>query len=186
MIPKIKKKPIILRSPSKVISNKNLKKAIEVCKNWIDYGEMQQEKVEGVFLELVEFLQEIEELNRNNELEKFNFATMDKLVDSIDEIKDMFNSRVFHDYFTDALQSYIFHQELDIAQLLVRPIKNDDDKKAKELEWLYCHRYWLFSLAGGIDTVVTVVRQALEYLTGKKYVSQKDKEKEKGNSKNNT
>ena len=186
LIPKIKKKPIILRSPSKVISNKNLKKAIEVCKNWIDYGEMQQEKVEGVFLELVEFLQEIEELNRNNELEKFNFATMDKLVDSIDEIKDMFNSRVFHDYFTDALQSYIFHQELDIAQLLVRPIKNDDDKKAKELEWLYCHRYWLFSLAGGIDTVVTVVRQALEYLTGKKYVSQKDKEKEKGNSKNNT
>ena len=106
---------------------------------------------------------------------------MKKLIDDIDDIKDIFNSRVFHDYFTDALQSYIFHQELDIAQLLVKPINNEDEKKGKELEWLYCHRYWLFSLAGGIDTVVTVVRKALEYLSGEKYESKKDREKAKEN-----
>ncbi|RDU72873.1 DUF115 domain-containing protein [Helicobacter aurati] len=181
LIPKVKKKQIVLNPPSKATSEKNLAKAIEICENWIDYGELQQEKVENVFLELIKFLQEIEELNKQNRLQEFNYETMDKLIDSIDEIKDMFNSRVFHDYFTDALQSYIFHQELDIAQLLVRPIANTDDKKAKELEWLYCHRYWLFSLAGGIDTVVTVVRRALEYLTGKKYISQKDKKAQKSN-----
>lgn len=177
LVPKVKKKPLKLKAPSKAHAKKNMEKAIEICQNWIDYGELQQEKVESVFLELVEFLQEIEELNRKNELEKFNYKTMDKLIDSIDEIKDIFNSRVFHDYFTDALQSYIFHQELDIAQLLVRPINNEDDKRGKELEWLYHHRYWLFSLAGGIDTVVTVVRKALEYLSGEKYESLKDKEK---------
>ncbi|STQ86106.1 DUF115 domain-containing protein [Helicobacter muridarum] len=177
LIPKIKKEKIILKAPSKEASEKNLKKAIEICQNWIDYGELQQSNIEKVFLELIEFLQHIEELNRKNRLEEFSYETMDKLISSIDDIKDIFNSRVFHDYFTDALQSYIFHQELDIAQLLVRPIQNDDDKRAKELEWLYCHRYWLFSLAGGIDTVVTVVRRALEYLTGEKYISQKNKER---------
>lgn len=182
LIPKVKKKPLKLKAPSKAWTDKKMQKAIEICENWIDYGELQQEKVEGVFLELVEFLKEIEELNRQNRLEEFNYETMDKLIDSIDEIKDIFNSRIFHDYFTDALQSYIFHQELDIAQLLVRPINNDDDKKAKELEWLYHHRYWLFSLAGGIDTVVTVVRKSLEYLSGKKYESIKDK-KQRNNQK---
>lgn len=175
LVPKIKKEPLILQGPSKETSQENLTKAIEICQNWIDYGELQQEQIEKVFLELVSFLQEIEKLNKENQLEKFNYKTMEKLIDDIDEIKDTFNSRVFHDYFTDALQSYIFHQELDIAQLLVRPINNDDDKKAKELEWLYCHRYWLFSLAGGIDTVIAVVRRALEYLTGEKYMSEKDK-----------
>lgn len=183
LVPKVKKKKITLKAPSKEVSDKNLEKAIEICQNWIDYGELQQANIEKVFLELIEFLQHIEELNKQNRLEEFNYETMDKLIDSIDDIKDVFNSRVFHDYFTDALQSYIFHQELDIAQLLVRPIKNDDDKKAKELEWLYCHRYWLFSLAGGIDTVVTVVRQSLEYLTGEKYISQKDKDKTNQDSK---
>ncbi|RDU61609.1 motility associated factor glycosyltransferase family protein [Helicobacter sp. MIT 14-3879] len=177
LIPRVKKKPIILKPPSKATSKKNREKAIEICQNWIDYGELQQEKIEKVFLELIAFLKEIEELNKQNRLNEFNYATMEKLIDSIDEIKEVFNSRVFHDYFTDALQSYIFHQELDIAQLLVRPIKNDEDKRAKELEWLYHHRYWLFSLAGGIDTVVVVVRRALEYLTGEKYESLKDKEK---------
>ncbi len=181
LIPRVKKKQIKLKEPSKATSEKNLKRAIEICKEWIDYGEEQQERVEKVFLELIEFLKEIEELNRNNELEKFNFDTMKKLIDDIDDIKDIFNSRVFHDYFTDALQSYIFHQELDIAQLLVKPINNEDEKKGKELEWLYCHRYWLFSLAGGIDTVVTVVRKALEYLSGEKYESKKDREKAKEN-----
>lgn len=175
LVPRVKKKPIILKPPSKKDSESNLQKAIEICQNWIDYGETQQENIEKVFLELIEFLQQIEKLNKENRLGEFDYDKMDKLIKDIDDVKDTFNSRVFHDYFTDALQSYIFHQELDIAQLLVRPINNDDEKKGKELEWLYCHRYWLFSLAGGIDTVVSVVRKALEYLTGKPYTSLKDK-----------
>ncbi len=72
LVPKVKKKPLKLKAPSKAHAKKNMEKAIEICQNWIDYGELQQEKVESVFLELVEFLQEIEELNRKNELEKFN------------------------------------------------------------------------------------------------------------------
>ncbi|RDU62703.1 motility accessory factor [Helicobacter didelphidarum] len=175
LIPKVKKKQLKLKAPSKAVARKNFAQVIEICQNWIDYGETQQNQIEEVFSELMQFLQTIEKLNKENRLEEFDFAQMDKLIDEIDGLKDMFNSRVFHDYFTDAVQSYIFHQELDIAQLLVRPIKNDDDKKAKELEWLYCHRYWLFSLAGGIDTVVTVIRRALKFLTGAEYESERDK-----------
>ncbi|MWV61986.1 DUF115 domain-containing protein [Helicobacter saguini] len=175
LIPKVKKKPIVLKNPSKAEGDSRLEKAIETCQNWIDYGETQQENIEKVFLELLDFLKAIEELNKQGRLEEFDYDKMDKLITDIDDIKDTFNSRVFHDYFTDALQSYIFHQELDIAYLLVKPINSEEEKRGKELEWLYCHRYWLFSLAGGIDTVVTVVRKALEYLTGKPYISLKDK-----------
>ena len=176
-IPRIQKDPITLTPPPKEVTDKNLQQALEVCENWIDYGETQQDRVEALFLELVEFLKAIEELNKQNRLEEFDYDKMDKLIESIDDVKEVFNSRVFHDYFTDALQSYIFHQELDIAQLLVRPIENEDERRGKQLEWLYLHRYWLFSLAGGLDTVVTVVRRALEYLCGQPYESLRDKKK---------
>ena len=181
-IPRIQKDPITLTPPPKEVTDKNLQQALEVCENWIDYGETQQDRVEALFLELVEFLKAIEELNKQNRLEEFDYDKMDKLIESIDDVKEVFNSRVFHDYFTDALQSYIFHQELDIAQLLVRPIENEDERRGKQLEWLYLHRYWLFSLAGGLDTVVTVVRRALEYLCGRPYESLRDKKKKAQNS----
>ena len=181
-IPRIQKDPIALTPPPKEVTDKNLQQALEVCENWIDYGETQQDRVEALFLELVEFLKAIEELNKQNRLEEFDYDKMDKLIESIDDVKEVFNSRVFHDYFTDALQSYIFHQELDIAQLLVRPIENEDERRGKQLEWLYLHRYWLFSLAGGLDTVVTVVRRALEYLCGRPYESLRDKKKKAQNS----
>ena len=181
-IPRIQKDPITLTPPPKEMTDKNLQQALEVCENWIDYGETQQDRVEALFLELVEFLKAIEELNKQNRLEEFDYDKMDKLIESIDDVKEVFNSRVFHDYFTDALQSYIFHQELDIAQLLVRPIENEDERRGKQLEWLYLHRYWLFSLAGGLDTVVTVVRRALEYLCGRPYESLRDKKKKEQDS----
>ena len=181
-IPRIQKDPITLTPPPKEVTDKNLQQALEVCENWIDYGETQQDRVEALFLELVEFLKAIEELNKQNRLEEFDYDKMDKLIESIDDVKEVFNSRVFHDYFTDALQSYIFHQELDIAQLLVRPIENEDERRGKQLEWLYLHRYWLFSLAGGLDTVVTVVRRALEYLCGRPYESLRDKKKKEQDS----
>ena len=62
----------------------------------------------------------------------------------------------------DAIKSYIFHQELDIEKVLVINTTSEDEIQAKQVQWLYYHKYWLFSLAGGIDCVISAVEQALQ------------------------
>lgn len=62
----------------------------------------------------------------------------------------------------DAIQSYIFHQEMDIARLLVMPANNEEAKLIKQAEIIYAHKYWLFSLAGGMDVVIEKVKEAYE------------------------
>ena len=39
---------------------------------------------------------------------------------------------------------------------------SEDEIQAKQVQWLYYHKYWLFSLAGGIDCVISAVEQALQ------------------------
>ena len=113
-------------------------------------------------MQLARELEHIEKLNAQNKLEKINFAKLNALSDKIDDIKELFGERKFTSYFMDAIQSYIFHQELDIAKVLVLYTANEDELKAKQLQWLYYHKYWLFSLAGGIDCVIHTTQKALD------------------------
>lgn len=62
----------------------------------------------------------------------------------------------------DAIQSYIFHQELHIAEIVCKKTNNEDELRAKQLEYIYAHKYWLFSLAGGIDCVIEAIKMALK------------------------
>ena len=107
-------------------------------------------------------LEHIEKLNAQNKLDRINFTKLNALSDKIDNIKLLFNERKFTSYFMDAIQSYIFHQELDIAKILVLYTANEEDMRAKQLQWLYYHKYWLFSLAGGIDCVIHTTQKALD------------------------
>lgn len=164
LVEKKKKDKITLDYPSPEYSKKHLLQSLQKCDEWIEYGDRERAKIEGLFLDLAGFLENIEGLNKEGNLKIESFGDMPSLIERLDKVKDDFNSPKSFNYFNDALQSYIFHQELDIAKLLVRPVENDDEKKAKELEWLYAHKYWLFSLAGGIDSVVHVVKEAKDVL----------------------
>ncbi|OBV28368.1 hypothetical protein BKN38_09505 [Helicobacter sp. CLO-3] len=156
------KTPITLAYPSQKQSEANIIKAYKKCQGIIRYGSAQKRKIERVFLQLAKELEHIEKLNAANKLEKINFEKINRLCDKIDEVKELFASRKFTSYFMDAIQSYIFHQELDIAKVLVLYTANEDEIKAKQLQWLYYHKYWLFSLAGGIDCVINTVEMALK------------------------
>lgn len=156
------KSPIKLTPPSAKKAESNIKKARKTCNDIINYGTRMQKRIEKVFLELTKELEKIEALNKTNELEKINFKKLDSISEKIDNIKKLFNEKKFTNYFLDAIQSYIFHQELDIARSAVIYPKDEEELKAKKIQLLYQHKYWLFSLAGGINCVVEIIKQNLE------------------------
>ncbi|WP_199768940.1 motility associated factor glycosyltransferase family protein [Helicobacter cetorum] len=156
------KPPINLIYPTKKEQAKNLKMAKEKCEEIIEYANRQKKQIEEVFLKVAKFLEEIEKLNDESKLEELDFKELENLSAEIDNIKELFDDRRFNAYFMDAIQSYIFHQELHIAEIVCKKTNNEDELRAKQLEYIYAHKYWLFSLAGGIDCVIEAIKMALK------------------------
>ncbi|AFI03647.1 motility associated factor glycosyltransferase family protein [Helicobacter cetorum] len=156
------KPPINLSYPTKREQAKNLKMAKEKCEEIIEYANEQKAKIEEVFLKVAKFLEKVEKLNDESKLEELDFKELENLSAEIDNIKELFDDRQFNAYFMDAIQSYIFHQELHIAEIVCKKTNNEDELRAKQLEYIYAHKYWLFSLAGGIDCVIEAIKMALK------------------------
>lgn len=129
-------------------------------KEFLDYGYKKKKMVEKLFLRVVKMTEELERLNRENKLEKINFTKMDKLLEEIDDVKNFFLEDAFIKVFIDAVQSYIVHQELEFAKIVVRPVHTLIEKQVKQIDWLYAHKYWLFSLAGGMDAALEAAKRA--------------------------
>lgn len=155
------KSAINLATPSQKMSEKNIILAYKKCLDIIKYGKNQKKKIEAVFLRLVKELERVENLNKKGQLDKIDFDKLGKISEQIEGVKSLFSEVKFTNYFLDAIQSYIFHQELDIAKVVATYTKDEEGLKAKQLEWLYYHKYWLFSLAGGIDCVIESVKRGL-------------------------
>lgn len=156
------KAPIHLDYPVQKLIEKNVLKARRKCEKIIEYGLRKKARVEKTFLKLAKLTEYLEALNEKNQLDRLDFRRIEKMSEEIDRVKTLFEEKQFADYFVDAIQSYIFHQELDIAKILVRPVNNEEERRAKQLEWLYAHKYWLFSLAGGMDCVINIVKDTLQ------------------------
>ncbi|GLH57882.1 Motility accessory factor [Helicobacter ailurogastricus] len=156
------KTPLQLTPPSPSMSAQKLKAAHEMCLDVLDYSKRCKERIEALFLEVAPFLEHVEELNKKAQLESLDLDKLEELSQKINDIKGLFDEPEFNYCFNDAIQSYIFHQELDIAKIVVKPTPTKEELQAKQLDWIYAHKYWLFSLAGGIDCVMEVIKQALQ------------------------
>ncbi|CCM11382.1 Motility accessory factor [Helicobacter heilmannii ASB1.4] len=158
----VPKSPLKLTPPSPGLSAQKLKEVHETCLDILDYSKRCKERIEELFLEVAPFLEHVEELNAKGDLESLNLDKLEELSQKINDIKALFDEPEFNYCFNDAIQSYIFHQELDIAKIVVRPTPTKEELQAKQLDWIYAHKYWLFSLAGGISCVMEVIKQALQ------------------------
>ncbi|GAA7509600.1 motility associated factor glycosyltransferase family protein [Helicobacter pylori] len=156
------KPPINLIYPTRSEQVKNLKIAKQKCEEIIKYANEKKTQVEEVFLKVVPFLEEVEKLHEEKKLEELDFKKLENLSAEIDNVKELFDDKRFNSYFMDAIQSYIFHQELRIAEIVCKKTNNEDGLRAKQLEYIYAHKYWLFSLAGGIDCVIEAIKMALK------------------------
>ncbi len=156
------KPPINLVYPTQSEQAKNLKIARQKCEEIIKYANEKKTQVEEVFLKVAPFLEEVEKLHEEKKLEELDFKKLENLSAEIDNIKELFDDKRFNSYFMDAIQSYIFHQELHIAEIVCKKTNNEDELRAKQLEYIYAHKYWLFSLAGGMDCVIEAIKMALK------------------------
>ncbi|RDU53472.1 hypothetical protein CQA49_06170 [Helicobacter sp. MIT 00-7814] len=157
-----KKESLILASPTPKTYQANLSKARQKTQEFIDFGLEKKAKIEEVFLEVAGLIEKLEEANKQNALESFDFEILTNALEHIEEVKEFFKEEKFSMCFNDAIQSYIVHQEMEIAKIIVRVAKDEIELKAKQIDLLYAHKYWLFSLAGGIDSVIEVAKKAFE------------------------
>ncbi|RAX54732.1 hypothetical protein CCY99_02940 [Helicobacter sp. 16-1353] len=102
------------------------------------------------------------EANAKNILENFDFKSLEPIFDEIEEIKGLFTNREFMNMFNEATQAYIFHQEMELAKITTTYTKDPMLQKAKQIEWLFAHKAWLFSLAGCLDSVLFCVKDSFE------------------------
>ena len=159
-LPKQKKKQIKLTTPTekKIASNK--KKIETKIKTLLNTGLKMQKRIEKTFLKVAKMTEELQELNEKQKLEKINWKKLNAILDEVDKTKELFKEPIFIQIFSDATQSYIVHQELELAKIVVRPVKTLTDKQVKQIDWLFSHKFWLFSLAGGMNATLEVVKRS--------------------------
>lgn len=162
-IDKTKPKELIsLSLPNQSQIESNIKKANLKIKELLKYGTNKKEKIEELFLRVVEKTEELEKLNKENNLQFFDFKSLDTIFDEIEKIKGLFRSKKFIDIFNEATQAYIFHQEMELAKIITKQAKDETMQNAKKIEWLFAHKHWLFSLAGCMDSVLFCVKDSFE------------------------
>ncbi|MBN2782735.1 MAG: motility associated factor glycosyltransferase family protein [Campylobacterales bacterium] len=155
------KSKIDIQKVSEEESQELIAKADEKTQVMYDFGLEIKKEVEELFLRLAKTNEEIEK----QELEEVDYDNLLKLIEEIDGIKGKVESSEFSKMYIDTVQSFIFHQELNLAKLMVEVSDTDEEKKKKLIKWAEVHEFWLFSLAGGIDSQLYAIdkgRRGLE------------------------
>jgi hypothetical protein len=156
----ISKKKSLVKLTQNNNYEKNIKLAHKKVKDLLEYTENVQKKVENTFLSVMETIENLEVLNKENRLEEITFDMLNETIDKIDNIKTIYESEEFALVFYEVTMSFILHEEMELAKIMVKNAKTDDEKKAKMIDWIYEHKSWLFFLAGGIDSFKTVVKES--------------------------
>jgi len=155
------KEQISVKFPTQEETHKNMLFAIKIVNIFLREGKLWQEQAEEVFLEVQKETDNLIKLNKEKNLEAIDFDYIDKLIEKIDTIKEFFDDPDFELMYYNTVQSYILHQELDLAKLYVSNPIEDIDKKVKKVDWVLQHRYWLFSLAGGINAAREIIGEGV-------------------------
>lgn len=156
------KKQIKLTKPNQSQIQSNLKIARKKVEEILKYGNAKKQKIENLFLRVAKKVDELEELNKQNNIESFDFKSLESIFDEIEEIKGLFKSKKFISIFNEASQAYIFHQEMELAKIITKHTSNEIEIQAKKIEWLFAHKQWLFCLAGCMDSVLFCVKESFD------------------------
>lgn len=153
------KEKIILDLPDQEEIKNNEKNIQAKIKHALRVGKDVKKSTEKVFLEVTKFLEKVESLNKKSKLDVIDYKKAEELVYKIDKIKEIVDNDAFNKVFFDVMQSYIIHQELELAKVQVRYAPDDEGKKTKLIEWLYAHKGWLFGVAGMINAVLVAIER---------------------------
>jgi hypothetical protein len=145
-------------SPEKIAADMTY--AAQTLERMITMGEAKKAEVEALFLEVASLCDALEKLNETERLDKVDFKAIDAVIEKLDRFKTVFDDNHFKKTFWETVRSLIIHQELEIAKIVVQNHKSDEERRARNVEFLFAHKYWLFSLAGGINAQLDVMTRA--------------------------
>ena len=117
-----------------------------------------KQEVERVFLQVMEKIELLETLNREDDLEKIDFDSMIAVINEIDKIKDIYETDRVLVKFGNITNPIILNAELELARIMVTESNTDDEKKVKMIDWIYEHKSWLFFLAGALENILFIMK----------------------------
>ena len=163
-----KKEVIDLQYPQKSFMQQNQKQLQEKIQEFIEVGVVAKKETEKAFLEVAAKCEYFEKLNKQGKLEEIDYDDAIRVISQIDAIKEMTSQDPFNKVYMDLINPFIISQELELAKIQVSDTTSPDDKKAKMIEWIYAHKFWLFALAGGIDTILSLFQKSEKLFLSKK------------------
>ena len=116
-------------------------------------------KIEEVFLEVMETIESLEELNAKEKLEEIDFDALSEVISKIDSVKDLYEEDKAMRKFGNITSPLIVNAELELACIMVRESDDEDAKKVKMIDWIYEHKSWLFFLAGALENIVFLLEK---------------------------
>jgi hypothetical protein len=111
-----------------------------------------QEKVATLCLDL-------EKMERKEQDEKGDFAQIRTLIQDIDRFKKVLEEPVFKKFFWESLRGLVINQELDIAKIVTAPVQSEKEQNRLNLDYLFAHRLWLFSVRGAIEAQLGILEK---------------------------
>ncbi|WP_024955481.1 motility associated factor glycosyltransferase family protein [Sulfurospirillum arcachonense] len=133
---------------------------IEKINFWIKDSVERQEKIEEVFMIVQNKSEDFHDKLKKDKLNLLSKDSLIPIIEEIDSIKEYFEDKQFSELYVDSIQTYILHLELDLVLTQIRKTSTEEELVVKMVDWIMQHRYWLFSLAGGIQAVRDTIIQA--------------------------
>lgn len=144
-----------------------LRRIVKLLDLYINRLEEIKESVEKVFLEVMEQIEMLEKLNREEDLEKIDFDALAQTITKIDSIKDIYEEDKVLRKFTNITTPLVVSAELALAVIMVRESETEIEKKVKMIDWIYEHKSWLFFLAAAIENILFILKTNKEKVYGK-------------------
>lgn len=157
------KEPKNLPNISKVSPQKaqrDLLKAYGFIQKKLEALQLVKDKVESIFLQVAPQIDDIIKLRDDDKLDENIFNKLVAITKKIDKAKDYIGLAKFKKYIENIVSISIYYQELELAKIAVAPSDTPMQKVNKLVEWVEIHKYWLFSVAGGLDADIQTTKKA--------------------------
>jgi len=153
--------PIQLEAPQSEEVEKAVKQIYSTVKDFFDYGNDVKSQAEKTFLKVAEETEMLEKMQAENRLDEIDFDRLLALNEEIDSVKALIEEERFDQMYGTVLMPLMLHQEIELATIMVRYSEGEMEKKVKLIDWIYAHKFWLFSLAGAIQNVLDVIARGV-------------------------
>jgi len=86
--------------------------------------------------------------------------SIDKLLDSITEVKNKYNSEEFTGMYANLLNGYVTNHEYEVADVYVMRDNTQKAKLSKKIAWLKVHQEWLYRVYTNLEAVLELLEKS--------------------------